>query len=157
MIRRTDAATGGSSLFVAVALHTPSHSICKRFVLTAFSTPRRIGNSVRRISSIILILCFAARGSGVLEHWHNEDHAREDATMAAEAQAAGLPAPARPHHDETNCFLHALLHLPLMLAGWVPLLVCLGLFVAFLTLLSHPLVSLRIPTRLDCRGPPLAA
>lgn len=93
----------------------------------------------------------------MLEHFHNKDHACEDAALVAEAHAAGLPAPAPAHHNETNCFIHALLHLPLMLAGWVPLLVLMGLFVAFLTLLTHPLVSLRIPARLYCRGPPLAA
>jgi hypothetical protein len=37
---------------------------------------------------------------------------------------------------------------------WVPTLICLGLFVAFLTLLDKPLISRPVPVRIDCRGPP---
>jgi len=40
-------------------------------------------------------------------------------------------------------------------AGWVPLLICLGLFVAFLTQLAPRLVPQRALVRIDCRGPPL--
>ena len=39
--------------------------------------------------------------------------------------------------------------------GWVPLLICLGLFVAFLTLLTPQLASQRVAIRIDCRGPPV--
>ena len=39
-------------------------------------------------------------------------------------------------------------------AGWVPVLVCLGLFAAFLTVLSPRLTPQRVPPRTDCRGPP---
>jgi len=35
-----------------------------------------------------------------------------------------------------------------------PLLVQLGLFVAFLTLLATPVTRLRLPARIDCRGSP---
>ncbi len=85
---------------------------------------------------------------------HEAQHAREDAALVAAAKAAGQPAPVVPVHDESNCLIHAQLHMPLLSAGWVPLLVCLGIFVAFLTLLSTPLVSHRMPVCLVCRGPP---
>ena len=74
--------------------------------------------------------------------------------MAAADRAAGRPERNAPVHDESNCPVHAQLHLPFIAGGWVPLLVCLGLFVAFLTLLPASLVSHRPPLRPDCRGPP---
>lgn len=42
-------------------------------------------------------------------------------------------------------------------AGWTPLLVYLGLFIAFLTLLAERPAAVRLLTRLDCRGPPILA
>ena len=38
--------------------------------------------------------------------------------------------------------------------GVTPLLICLGLFVAFLTMLASQPAIQRFFTRLDCRGPP---
>jgi hypothetical protein len=109
---------------------------------------------VRFLPHILLLLAFGALGTGALEYLHNAEHRREDAREAAAAVAAGRPVKPQPLHDESNCDLHAQLHVPLLAAGWVPLLVCLGLFVAFLTLLAPPLVSQRPLLRLDCRGPP---
>lgn len=112
---------------------------------------------------ILLFACFAALGSGLLRYAHDAVHARQDAREEARLVAtrgdapstpAPVPAPAPRHHDETNCDLHAQLNAPLMHATAVPLLVFLGLFVAFLTLLAPPLVTQRVITRLDCRGPP---
>jgi hypothetical protein len=93
----------------------------------------------------ILIALFLALGSGAMEYVHNRDHAREDAR-------AHLPL--GQHHDESNCVLHAQLRAPIVAGAWVPLLVCLGLLVAFLTLLNEQPVPHRPLTRLDCRGPP---
>ncbi len=110
---------------------------------------------VRRLPAILLLLCFAALGSGVMEYLHNREHAEEDAAQIAAARAAGLPdSPDKPVHDDSNCAVHAQLHLPVISAGWVPLLVLLGLFIAFLTLLAQPLLSQRTPLRIACRGPP---
>ncbi len=110
---------------------------------------------VRRLPAIILLFAFGALGSGALSYWHEAEHYSEDLAFAAAVKAAGLPEQAPPAHDETNCDFHAQLHIPLAVASWVPLLVLLGLFVAFLTLISTPLVSQRIPARIDCRGPPV--
>ena len=47
---------------------------------------------------------------------------------ATVAKAAGLPdAPVPAQHDESNCEVHAQLHIPLMAAAWVPVLILLGL------------------------------
>jgi hypothetical protein len=115
-----------------------------------------VASAVRRPAAILLLLCFLGLGSGVLEYLHNLQHEREDAAEAQVARAAGLPQQPHKTHDETNCEFHAQLHVPMLSAGWVPLLVLLGVFVAYLTTLARPLVGQRIPLRIDCRGPPLS-
>ena len=107
---------------------------------------------MRRIGAIVLALCFVALGTGALRFAHDKAHAYADARAAR--SGSGSDSDPLPHHDETNCDLHALLNAPLMPAGAVPLLVLLGLFVAFLTLLAPQPVSVRVARRIDCRGPP---
>ena len=85
-----------------------------------------------------------------MEHLHALDHQREDPALARQT---GVPAD-QPTHNDSNCRIHAQLHMPMVSFGWVPMLVCLGLFVAFLTLTALPLVSQRTPTAFNCRGPP---
>jgi hypothetical protein len=109
---------------------------------------------VKRVAPIFLLLFFLALGTGTLEFLHNLEHQREDAREAAEAKAAGLPESPGVPHDDSNCEIHAQLHVPLMAAAWVPLLVLLGLFVAFLTLLAPAMVEQGVPSCLGCRGPP---
>jgi hypothetical protein len=60
------------------------------------------------------------------------------------------------HHDESNCQLHAQLHLPIVTGNFVLLLVCLGLWVAFLTQLPHEIIRRLHFPRFDGRGPPVA-
>jgi hypothetical protein len=107
-----------------------------------------------RFAAILLAMCFLAHGTGMLEYLHNLEHAREDAEEDAKILAAGQPVE-HHHHDETNCEVHAQLHMALFFTSWTPVLVFLGLFVAFLTLLAVPVVSHRSPRRIHCRGPPL--
>ena len=114
---------------------------------------------MNRAASILLLLCFVGLATKSLSHLHDLDHRQQDAARSAEAAAASLPAPDEPHHhhhhhDESNCDLHAQLQLPIIAVGWVPLLVCLGLFLAFLTLLPASRVDQRQPVRVHCRGPP---
>jgi hypothetical protein len=93
-------------------------------------------------------------GSGTAEYFHNLEHVREDAAIDAAERAAGRPIPHHPIHDEDNCEIHAQLHVPMLPVAWVPLLVFLGLLVAFLTMIQAALVEQRLPSRIDCRGPP---
>lgn len=115
---------------------------------------------MRRVAAILLSVAFLALGTGALEYLHNLDHKREDAQRATATAAGVSQAGSHSHHDhaplhtDTNCETHAQLHMPTLSMGWVPLLVCLGLFVAFLTLLASEPVSHRPLLRLDCRGPP---
>jgi hypothetical protein len=113
--------------------------------------------TLRQFASILLVCVFAALASGLVERLHNHVHAMEDALEAAEAKAAGLPVDDHPVHDESNCGIHAQMHMPMTDSGYVPLLVMVGLFVAFLTLLAPRVHSHRIPVRIDCRGPPAPA
>ena len=113
---------------------------------------------VNRAVALILALCFLALGSGLVRSWHDAVHAHEDACHHAASAVDGLPAEHDDHHpqhhDETNCFTHAQLSQGLAVVAWVPLLVCLGLFVAFLTLLDSLPVPNEFVSGLACRGPP---
>jgi hypothetical protein len=93
---------------------------------------------LRRVTAILLIGLLLALGSGVVQHLHEDAHVGDT------------------HHDENTCVLHALLRGPMMTGGWTPLLVCLGLLVAFLTMLTPQPAPQKFFTRLDCRGPPAA-
>ena len=111
---------------------------------------------MRRIAAIFLIGSILALGAGLVRHAHNLQHVHDG--LHHHSGAAGDPASdPHDHDDPLNCFLHALLQAPILSAGWVPLLVCLGLFIAFLTLLSDRPVAARLLERLDCRGPPVLA
>jgi hypothetical protein len=107
---------------------------------------------MHRLAAIFVVVWFLALGSGLVGRAHDRQHAREDAVRAAVAQGKGAPKPVE--HNDTNCFFHAQLHMPAVSAGWVPVLICLGLWIAFVTQLASSLVSCHVPARLDCRGPP---
>lgn len=109
---------------------------------------------MRRLASIPLLVVFLALGTGALQFLHNLDHQRFDARHAPPADREGMPSHPAPLPDDNNCATHAQLHQPVSTIAWVPLLIYLGLFVAFLTLLTPGPVSHRPPLALDCRGPP---
>ncbi|MEO6435327.1 MAG: hypothetical protein ABIP55_06145 [Tepidisphaeraceae bacterium] len=113
---------------------------------------------MRRIATILLIGTFVALGAGVLEHAHYLQHVHDDALAAADSSdSSHQEGKDGSHGDPADCLLHGLLHAPLLSAGWAPLLVCLGTFVAFLTLLAERPAAVRLLARLDCRGPPALA
>jgi hypothetical protein len=106
------------------------------------------------VAGILLLITFGASGSGALARLHDLAHAHQD---HHQGHSHGEEhAPAQPVHDETNCDLHAMLRAPVMAGTMVPLLILLGLFAAFLRQLAPRLDSQRVPTRIDCRGPPAA-
>lgn len=106
---------------------------------------------MQRFAAILLLLCYVALGSGAAEYLHNAAHAAEDVASGIIAGPSGH----LPIHDESNCPIHAQLHLCCMAVSWMPLLVFLGLFVAFLTLLAVRLPPGRVALDIPCRGPPL--
>lgn len=106
---------------------------------------------MRRLPAILLLVAFAALGSGLLEDLHQRTHVMQHAAAAK----AGTDAAGQDRGDGDGCELCAQLHLPLVSGGWVPVLVCLGVFVAFLTQLAPQWASQRVMLRIDCRGPPV--
>jgi hypothetical protein len=108
---------------------------------------------VRRVIAIFLGLVFAALGSGALNWLHDRAHDRQDAIADARLAGEGQTGHHRPH-DESNCDLHALLRAPITSTAWVPLLVFLGIFVAFLTQLAPSPLNQPTLCWIDCRGPP---
>ncbi len=108
---------------------------------------------MRRGASLFLIAWITALGSGALQYFHELDHLRQDSLFDAALKAHALPT-SHEDHDEADCPVCIQLHIPLWVASWAPLLLFLGLFIAFLKLLSIPLVSRRPALRLGCRGPP---
>jgi hypothetical protein len=108
---------------------------------------------VKRVCAILLLLAVAGLGSGALRHVHDVAHAHQDHATALHHDDHDAP-PANPHHDSTNCTIHAKLSVPLVMTGHVPLLIGLGLIVAFLSQLTPAWVSRFTAVRLDCRGPP---
>jgi len=101
-----------------------------------------------------MVLCYLALGSGLAERWHNVQHAEEDAVLLSAARDAGQPLDHAPIHDESNCEFHCQLHISVMAVAWVPLLICLGLFLAFLTMLPIRLPVEQRRVVIPCRGPP---
>ena len=91
-----------------------------------------------------------------MAYWHNAEHTREDAVLAAAANAGGEPVDEHPHHDDTNCAIHAQLHMALMVVAWVLFVLCLGLLTLTFLPFASRLYEQRVPARLACRGPPLA-
>ena len=110
---------------------------------------------MRRLLIILTVVWFLARGIGLVEYVHNTQHAKEDAQCAALSNAdRSRPDRQTPVHDDSNCAIHAQLHLPLIATPIVVLLICAGLLVAFVTQLAPVRADIRLPSRLDCRGPP---
>ena len=105
--------------------------------------------------SLLLLVCFVMLGSGAALFLHELDEQRTDERAVAAAKAAGLPAPVQTDHDDNNCPIHRQLHLPMIhVPSSLPVLVLLGLAIAFLSEVHAQLRSTRVVAVVDCRGPP---
>ncbi|HEV2296490.1 MAG TPA: hypothetical protein VGR35_21780 [Tepidisphaeraceae bacterium] len=102
---------------------------------------------MRRFGAILLVLAFAALGSGLLLHLHNAAHAAEHAHVEGDQHD-------HPPLDTRGCDLHGKLSLPMLSAGFTPVLITLGLLIAFLTQLTPAWNPAFAHVRLECRGPP---
>lgn len=103
---------------------------------------------VRWHASILLLFAFAAVGTGTLDFVHRHLHEQRESIADTKSQR---------HHDENDCEICLMLHAPILSGGYVPVLVSLGLFVAFLTLVAPRLLDQADRIRITCRGPPLFA
>lgn len=112
--------------------------------------------AVIRLLVIFAIAWFLALGSGLVEFIHSAQHAAEDAQLAALCGPGALHSDRHaPVHDDSNCAFHAQLHVPLAATPIIVLLICAGLLVAFVTQLAPVPACTRLPSRIDCRGPPV--
>jgi hypothetical protein len=107
---------------------------------------------VQRLGRIFLLVSFAAMSSGLMKYLHELEHLSRPGVQAAGMHFSQTPS--KPAHDENDCAICMTLHAPLSFTGYTPVLVFLGLFVAFLTLLPRPFTSVRLPLVLESRGPP---
>jgi hypothetical protein len=107
--------------------------------------------SVQRVVGMILLVVFAATGSGLLKYLH----LREDAAAATQPLANSSIALPHEDHDENNCPVCMTLHMQIAVAGYVPLLICLGLLLAFLSLITPPPFTRPVPVWIESRGPPV--
>jgi len=117
-----------------------------------FCPAEQILAALRRLTGIILLAVFAAIGSGAAQFLHLQEHAA--AAVASVAAASPTHQPSQPAHDEDNCLSCLTLHTQFSGGQAMPLVVCLGLAVAFLTMLAPRLTPQAVPARIDCRGPP---
>jgi hypothetical protein len=118
---------------------------------------------VRQLATFALLSTLLMIGTGALEYIHNwaheledqaDDRAQEALTPRVGASRHSIPAHPEHEHDENNCEVHAQLHMAIIVYGWTPFLIWLGIWIAFLTLLAVPLIPRLLPLRIDCRGPP---
>lgn len=119
-----------------------------------FQTPATmLSANLLRVVSILIALVFAFNASGAASYLHHLEHAPAPSSSEhLTSQGAVVPSDG---HDESTCPACQAAHMPVTAFGYVPLMIFLGLFVAFLTMIAPPLVSQRVPTPAGCRGPPL--
>jgi hypothetical protein len=109
---------------------------------------------LNRIASYLLLLVFLSLGTGIAGYVHELRHDAEDAQEDAAAAAAGKPVEPH-HHDESNCDVHAQLHMPMVSVGWMPVVVAVRRLIAFVVWTAESVSSTPSFLRVDCRGPPV--
>ena len=109
---------------------------------------------VKNWVSIVLVGIFAAIGSGALQYAHLLEHMHAGAPAGNQRHS---PIHDREHHDEEHCAICSVLQMPTLSQRYVPILISLGLLVAFVTELVTLTAGYRLPASIDCRGPPAVA
>lgn len=108
---------------------------------------------MQRIIGALLLAIFAATQSGGLNYLHLQEHlaARQSTSLRI---TLTIPWPV-DRHDERTCAVCMTLHMPLAAAGYVPLLICFGLLLAFLSLFNPRPVTPPAFEWIESRGPPI--
>ena len=107
---------------------------------------------MQRIIAIALLAVFAATGSGWLNYLHLQEHI---SPRTCAFSTLSLSTPTGGDHDENNCPTCLTLHVCFAASGYVPLLICLGLLVAFLSLLAPRPITRQALVWIESRGPPV--
>lgn len=137
------ASTCSNSSYTHALHRSPHHLISASWV--------HILKAVQRAVGMILLVVFAATGSGLLKYLH----LREDTAAATQPLARSSVSLPHEDHDENNCPICMTLHMQIAVTGYVPLLICLGLLLAFLSLITPPPFTRRVPVWIESRGPPV--
>jgi hypothetical protein len=112
----------------------------------------RILRDVRRITGLILLAVLTLAQSGWLNYLHLEEHLSAPHAAALHLSISA-PTPG-DDHDENNCSVCMNLHMAVSATKYIPLLICLGILVAFLSLLTPRPRALREAVWIEGRGPP---
>jgi hypothetical protein len=107
---------------------------------------------VQRITGALLLAIFAVTQSGWAGYLHMQEHAGSRQAVDSRTTIT-VPGPV-DHHDERTCAVCMTLHMPLATTGCVLLLICLGLLLAFLTLLTPRPMARQAFGWIESRGPP---
>ena len=110
---------------------------------------------MRRVAPIVLLLSYAVLGTGALEFLHNLQHAAEDEVPIKLPLDSGSRSHHVPAHDESNCSVHAQLHIATLAVNWSLPVLCVGLLIALLAVLLPDLPSQGTPVVAFCRSPPV--
>jgi hypothetical protein len=113
-------------------------------------------NPMRRIAAILCILALSGVASGGLDYLHRGQHQDQaNAWLAAVSAAAKTKIPALPSRPEdSNCLVCVVLHMVLAAEGAVAPILTLTLLAIAGRLLPLIAADVRIPIRIECRGPP---
>jgi hypothetical protein len=118
--------------------------------------PRRRAKSISlvrpRLAPILLLLAFAALGSGLLERLHRQTHA---AASSLKTSRPHDTAPQERRDDDGACELCLTLHLPVILASIPSLLIFVGFLAASHTFFPATPALQRLHSPIDRRGPPI--
>ena len=120
---------------------------------------------MRRLATLVLAACFLGLGSGWLRFAHDSVHDCLHAAMEAAGATHADESQDESHrhgdgehaHDEAACELRAVLNAALVLPQAAPPVVQAGPPLAFVTPRCQTVPGLRLPARIQCRGPPAAA
>ena len=105
----------------------------------------------RRLTPLLLILAFAALGSGLLEQLHRRAHAAQ----VTRHQDPGQAPADQDDHSESTCAQCLALHLPTIISRLAGLLICIG-FIGICGIHFPDVPALpHVHSPIDCRGPPL--
>jgi len=106
------------------------------------------------MTSIFLAALLALISTGGVNYLHELQHHHVHDAGAVSRTGIGSALHEGDDHDESACPVCATLHMPLLAGAYVPVLICLGVIVSFLTQITRPLTGRRVPLSIDCRGPP---
>ena len=110
---------------------------------------------MRSIVAILLLVVMASLASGYPQALHEREHELEQAVRPPGNTHNQVPVQA-PKSPEKNCRICVAFHAPIMSVDQTAWLMDTGIWVRYVSMLAISQQSQTFPTRLSCRGPPIA-